>query len=200
MPRSDRETRAVAEIECPRCHARPGKPCFVRGEPGRSVHGPACHTERRTANQERRRALGLAGPVEMPPGTPNGPPRKSGHFADVKDRGPMSRIAENEFGSFFAARAKNLLQWGRDPGNNDTMTTIHLTIERDRESRSSRDGARFRVKCYAQPGGPALLISTRACQSVTRAKSEASAIFGQLDWSDSTVGDVRCTAVLEIEE
>lgn len=58
--RDQRDTRAVAEIECPRCHARPGTVCFVRGEPGKSVHGPACHKERRVANQERRRAAAIA--------------------------------------------------------------------------------------------------------------------------------------------
>jgi len=61
-----RDARAVAQIECPRCGAYPGSPCFVRGVPGVSVHGPACHPERRLANQERRRAVGEAGPIEKP--------------------------------------------------------------------------------------------------------------------------------------
>jgi hypothetical protein len=62
----NREQRAVAEIPCPRCNAWAGSPCFVRGKPGASVHGPACHQERRVANQERRRLAGLAGPIETP--------------------------------------------------------------------------------------------------------------------------------------
>jgi hypothetical protein len=83
---ANREQRAVDEIECPRCHARPGQVCFVHGEPGKSYHGPACHPERRAANQERRRREGVSGPVETPRGTPNGPPRMSGFFADRKPR------------------------------------------------------------------------------------------------------------------
>lgn len=86
MPSKDRDTRAVDEIQCPRCNAWPGKPCFIHGVPGRNARGgPACHVERRVANQDRRRALGLTGPVQMPPGTPNGPTRKSGYYADKKD-------------------------------------------------------------------------------------------------------------------
>ena len=84
MPSDKREQRAVDEIECPRCHARPGQVCFIGGTPGVGTHGPACHQERRVANQERRRLAGLSGPIEMPPGTPNGPPRKNGYFADAK--------------------------------------------------------------------------------------------------------------------
>lgn len=61
---------------------------------------------------------------------------------------------------------------------------IYITIERERDSRSSRDGARFRVKVRAQPNAPALLMSTRNCQSVVGAKCEAEALFGELIWKD----------------
>jgi hypothetical protein len=78
MPGRHREANAVAEMQCPRCEAWPGHACFIHGVPGKNARGgPACHQERRTANQERRRALGLTGPIEMPPGTANGPPRKA---------------------------------------------------------------------------------------------------------------------------
>jgi hypothetical protein len=79
------------------------------------------------------------------------------------------------------------------------MPTIYIMIERDRESRSSREGARFRVRLYAQPGGPALLMSTRYCPSVTHAKKEAETLFGELEWSEPQPGDIRTSAVLEIE-
>lgn len=82
------------------------------------------------------------------------------------------------------------------------MTTIHIAIERDIQSRSSADGARYRVKVRAQPGGPALLMSTRLCQSVTRAKAEAEAVFGGLSWRDGG-GDppeLRAAALLEIDD
>jgi hypothetical protein len=81
-PSRNREQRAVAEIDCPKCGARIGYPCIrscwlqtgiaycskcgarigypcirVDGTPGglRSQHGPASCHERRVANQERRR-------------------------------------------------------------------------------------------------------------------------------------------------
>jgi len=73
-----------------------------------------------------------------------------------------------------------------------------IPIERERDSRSSRDGARFRVKVHAQPGSPALLMSTRNCQSVVGAKREAEAIFGDLDWRDE-MGEIRSSAFLEME-
>ena len=76
--------------------------------------------------------------------------------------------------------------------------SIYIRIERDRESRSSREGARFRVKVHAQFGGPALLSSTRLCPSVTKAKSEAESLFGELDWREES-GDVRTSAILELE-
>jgi hypothetical protein len=45
-----RELRAIAAVECPRCHAWPGAPCFHRGQPT-PVHlgRPFCHNERRRA-------------------------------------------------------------------------------------------------------------------------------------------------------
>ena len=80
------------------------------------------------------------------------------------------------------------------------MTTLYLSIERDLMSRSSREGARFRVRVAAQPNGLALLTSTRLMQSVTKAKGEAAMLFGDLEWTDATTpGEVRATSVLEIE-
>lgn len=80
------------------------------------------------------------------------------------------------------------------------MLTIHITIERERESRPSRDGARFRVKLRSQPGGPALMMSTRLCQSVAAGKRESEALFGSLDWRDADgASEVRSSAILEIE-
>ena len=79
------------------------------------------------------------------------------------------------------------------------MQTIYITIERERDSRASRDGARFRLKLRAQPGAPALLMSTRNCQSVSAAKREAEALFGSLDWREGEPGDVRSSAILEMD-
>jgi hypothetical protein len=78
------------------------------------------------------------------------------------------------------------------------MLTLYITVERERDSRPSRDGARFRVKVSAQPGAPPLLMSTMNCQSVTRAKKEAEMLFGGLDWRDE-MGEIRSSAILEIE-
>jgi hypothetical protein len=78
------------------------------------------------------------------------------------------------------------------------MQTIYITIERERENRSSREGSRYRIKVRAQPGGPSLLMSPLPRQSVASAKSEAEIVFGQLDWRE-TEGDVRSSAVLEME-
>jgi len=76
--------------------------------------------------------------------------------------------------------------------------TIYINIERDRESRSSAEGARFRVRVYAQPGGHALLVSTKLLPSVTKARGEAEAVFGELEWAEGA-GDVRSSAMLEWE-
>lgn len=81
------------------------------------------------------------------------------------------------------------------------MLTIHITIERERDAHPSREGARFRVKLRAQPGGPALMMSTRLCQSVSAGKREANALFGALDWRDADgADDVRSSTILEIED
>jgi len=70
---------------------------------------------------------------------------------------------------------------------------IKITIERDRLARSSRDGARFRVKVFS-PDNRALLSSSCAVQSVSKAKREAEEIFGPLEWHEAE-GDVRCSAI-----
>ena len=79
------------------------------------------------------------------------------------------------------------------------MQTVYISIERDRESRSSRDGARFRAHFRAQPGAPILLSSARLAGSVSYAKREVEALFGPLDWREGEPGDVRASAVLEID-
>jgi hypothetical protein len=83
------------------------------------------------------------------------------------------------------------------------MQTIFITVERERESRTSREGARFRVKVRAQPGAHALLMSTHNCQSLVAAKREAEALFGAVPWKDEIQTpdnpDVRASAFLEIE-
>lgn len=74
---------------------------------------------------------------------------------------------------------------------------IHITIERDRSVRASSDGARFRVKVYAN--GRALLSSSAAVQSVSKAKREAEEIFGELDWATDPIAqvpDVRMSATI----
>jgi hypothetical protein len=81
------------------------------------------------------------------------------------------------------------------------MPSLYLTVERDLTARPSRDGARFRVRVFAQPGGPALLTSTRMCGSVCQAKREAETLFGDLDWRFPGLDDlphVRARAVVEI--
>jgi hypothetical protein len=81
------------------------------------------------------------------------------------------------------------------------MKTIYIIIERDRDARSSQDGARFRVKAFARPGGPALLMSTRLCSSVTKAKSDAEELFGLLEWrepSPDAAPEVRASAIVEL--
>ena len=59
MPNT-RETRAIAQIPCPRCHAPVGEPCRTHHRDGKvrmvPMHGPACCLERRAANQGRLRA------------------------------------------------------------------------------------------------------------------------------------------------
>lgn len=74
--------------------------------------------------------------------------------------------------------------------------SICIAIERDRGTYSH--GARFRVKVRTQPGAPALLTSTRLCSSVTQAKADAEATFGNLGWRDND-GEVRALAILEWE-
>jgi hypothetical protein len=45
-----RERRAIDAMECPRCHAWPGYPCFHKGVPTWSRQGRLfCHNERRAA-------------------------------------------------------------------------------------------------------------------------------------------------------
>lgn len=56
MASGTREQRIVAAVQCPLCNAWKGSPCFINGKPGRSVHGPAVHPERRLAWQEWKRA------------------------------------------------------------------------------------------------------------------------------------------------
>jgi hypothetical protein len=83
------------------------------------------------------------------------------------------------------------------------MQSLYITIERDRESRSSADGARFRVRVHTQPGAPALLVSSRLCQSVTNAKREAETLFGELAWKDEVQTPdnlgMRASAFLEFD-
>lgn len=79
------------------------------------------------------------------------------------------------------------------------MPSLYITVERERDSRSSREGARFRVKVRTQPDGHALLMSTRLCQSVAFAKREAEVLFGELEWKVAGAEDVRESAFLEIE-
>ena len=51
-----RDARAIAAIECPRCHAWAGSPCFFKGEPTPVRNGrPFCHSERRAAWVESKR-------------------------------------------------------------------------------------------------------------------------------------------------
>jgi hypothetical protein len=56
MASKSRENRIVAAVECPRCHARPGLACYIRGESTLVQMGtgqrPAVHPERRAAWQE----------------------------------------------------------------------------------------------------------------------------------------------------
>ncbi len=77
------------------------------------------------------------------------------------------------------------------------MIVLHIAVERDRDARSSHDGARFRVRVGLQPG-PSLLSSTRALQSVARAQLEAESIFGPLEWRPGA-GDIRFSAILDLE-
>jgi hypothetical protein len=78
------------------------------------------------------------------------------------------------------------------------MPAIYITIERDRESRSSAEGARFRVKLRVQPGGPVLLASARLCPSVSKAKAEIESLLGELDWREG-VEDIRASVLLEFD-
>jgi hypothetical protein len=59
-----RETRIVAAVECPRCHARPGLACYIQGRstliPVGTGVKPACHPERKAAWQELKRQQGGA--------------------------------------------------------------------------------------------------------------------------------------------
>jgi hypothetical protein len=52
-----RAIRAIASVECPRCHATAGRPCFFRGEPTPTRLGRTfCH-------DQRLRAFGILPPV-----------------------------------------------------------------------------------------------------------------------------------------
>jgi len=69
----------------------------------------------------------------------------------------------------------------------------------------TRDRLQARIDAWheAQPGAPALLMSTRNCQSVIAARREAEALFGELPWKDEIQTeenpDVRASAFLEME-
>jgi hypothetical protein len=84
------------------------------------------------------------------------------------------------------------------------MQSLYITIERQLEhTRPSSAGARFRVKVRAQPQAPALLMSTRNCQSVAHAKREAEVLFGEIAWKDEIQTPdnpfVRASGFVEIE-
>jgi len=74
---------------------------------------------------------------------------------------------------------------------------IRITVERDRLARASREGARFRVRVFY--GNRALLSSSCAVQSVSKAKREAEEIFGPLRWEDGE-GDLRCSAIFNQDQ
>jgi hypothetical protein len=77
------------------------------------------------------------------------------------------------------------------------VSSVYITVERDRFARSSAAGARFRVKVRLQPGGPPLLMSAHLCSSVASARREAEAIFGKLAWTELE-GETRASAILEV--
>ena len=89
-----RDIRAEAEIQCPRCKALPCAPCFGNSVPGRPS---ACHSERRSANQERRRLAGIAGPIET---------KKKAFSVDYPQRQPFHGNPGNtkQIGMFFVCR------------------------------------------------------------------------------------------------
>jgi len=65
------EAKSVAAVECPRCHAAPGQPCYIHGVSGLTERGaPQCHAERKAAWRESKRAAGLAGPDPIPQPSP----------------------------------------------------------------------------------------------------------------------------------
>ena len=74
------------------------------------------------------------------------------------------------------SKTQNAIPAGR---REQCYQTIYITIERSGFPLLA-EGARFRVKVRAEPGAPALLMSTRNCQSVIGAKREAEALFGEL--------------------
>jgi len=46
-----REENAIAAVECPQCHARPGLDCYHQGAPTKWLNGRRyCHPERRKAH------------------------------------------------------------------------------------------------------------------------------------------------------
>jgi hypothetical protein len=79
------------------------------------------------------------------------------------------------------------------------VRSLTITIERDLQSRSSHQGARFRLKVYPASGGPALLMSPQPCSSVAAARREAEALFGSLRWN-YLEGDTRASARVDVAE
>jgi hypothetical protein len=66
-----RDVRAIAAVECPRCHAWAGAPCFFKGQPTPVHQGrPFCHSERRKAYQAWRDARGGLIVADPRPGPP----------------------------------------------------------------------------------------------------------------------------------
>lgn len=58
---NSREDRAIAQMACPTCKARPGEPCRDReGKRLRSMHGPGIHNVRRKMLSLRNREIEAA--------------------------------------------------------------------------------------------------------------------------------------------
>ena len=62
-----------------------------------------------------------------------------------------------------------------------------VSIERELNDRTSREGARFRAKLHLALDGHAL-FNGRKCGSVAAAKRDAEALFGALNWLEPATG------------
>jgi hypothetical protein len=77
--------------------------------------------------------------------------------------------------------------------------TIHITIEREKNTPTPGKSPRYRARLRAAPDGPPILISASNFGSVSRAKASIEDFFaGRFEWRESAEPDTRATAEIEL--